>query len=138
MGTLERISLATGTAFCAVAALLTVLVRRGPRSYATVLVAWVLFVLVYDLAVLGLSFLLPEGVADRAACWSLFFNPVDAARVATLLSTVGKEMFGAAGAMLVRSLGGVQPALWLLLAALAAWTMLPAAAACLVLKHQDL
>lgn len=135
---LVGISLAVGVAFCAVAALLAVLARRGPRAYAIVLVAWFALVLLYDLTVLGVCFLLPEEVAERLAYWSVFFNPVDAARVATLLTTVGKEMFGAAGALLVRAVGGTGPAVALLLVSLAVWALLPTAAACLLLRRQDL
>lgn len=135
---LVGISLATGVAFCSIAALLTILAGRGQRSYAIVLVAWFALVLLYDLSVIGVSFLLPDETAERVAYGSLFFNPIDAARIATLLATVGKEMFGAAGALLVRAIGGTGPALALLLTALAAWTLLPAAAACWVLRRQDL
>jgi len=125
-------------AFCAISALLTILSRRSLRAYAAVLVAWFLLVLMYDLLVIGLSFLLPEGYANRLAFTSLFLNPVDCARTATLLCTAGKEVYGVAGALLVRSLGGASQAALLLSAALTAWVLLTTAGAALALRRQDI
>ncbi|HES58045.1 MAG TPA: ABC transporter permease, partial [Firmicutes bacterium] len=68
-------------AFSSLAALLTILARRSSRAYAVILVVWFVLVLLFDLAIIGLSFLLPEGYANRAAFAGLFANPVDAARV---------------------------------------------------------
>jgi Cu-processing system permease protein len=131
-------SLAIAAAFCSIAALLVITMQRTQRSYGVVLIAWFIMVLLYDLGIIGLSFMLPEGIANRVSYISLFLNPVDAARISTLLATVGKEMFGAAGVLLVRSLGGVGEALALLGAALLAWIVLPGSAASLLLKRQDI
>ena len=131
-------SLAIACSFCSIAALLTIAMQRSHRSYGVVLIAWFVMVLLYDLGIIGLGFLLPEGVANRVSYISLFLNPVDATRISTLLATVGKEMFGAAGVLLVRSLGGVSEALLLLGAALAGWIVLPGWLAALLLRRQDI
>jgi len=111
---------------------------RGLRAYASVVVAWFVFVLLFDLLVIGLTFVLPEAWATRLAITGVFANPIDATRVATLLAIAGKELFGAAGAQLVRSLGGVGPAIAVLTAVLVTWFAVPAAAGVWVLKRRDL
>ncbi len=124
--------------FTSLSAMLTILMNRTNRAYAVVLVVWFLLVLLFDLMVIGLSFLLPEGYANRVAFTGLFLNPVDAARVGTLLAVAGKEVFGVAGAQLVRSLGSVPLAISLLCLSLAAWIALPALAGTQVLKRRDI
>lgn len=126
-----------GLAFLAIASMLAIATRRSTRTYAVVLVVWFLSVLIFDLLIIGLSFVLPHAWANRAALAGAFLNPVDATRVATLLAVAGKEVFGAAGAQLVRALGGTTPAIVLLAAALAAWVVWPVAAAIRLLSRQD-
>lgn len=54
--------------------------------------------------------------ANRTAFAGVFLNPVNVSRVGTMLVISGKEMFGPAGAQLVRIPGGV-PAIAMLIAA---------------------
>jgi Cu-processing system permease protein len=74
-----------GIVFVAIASMLTILAGRGNRAYAVVLVAWFAMVLLFDLLIIGLSFVLPETMASRTAFAGVFLNPIDATRVATLL-----------------------------------------------------
>ena len=131
-------TLLVGVVFQALGCLLTLAARRGLRAYALVMVAWFVLVLLFDLLVIGATFLLPEAWANRLALAALFANPIDAARVATLLSVAGKEMFGPAGAQLARALGGTAPATVLLTAVLVVWVLVPAGLATAVLRRQDL
>ncbi len=131
-------TLLIGIAFAAIASFLTIIAGRGARAYAVVLVAWFVIVLLFDLVIIGLSFALPENWANRAAFAGVFLNPVDAARVGTMLAISGKEMFGPAGALLVRFLGGVGEAIALLVAALFFWIVIPTAGSILALGRQDL
>jgi len=130
-------TLLVGLVFSALGALLTLLARRSLRAYALVLVAWFVLVLLFDLVVIGLTFAVPERWANRLALAALFANPVDATRVAALLTVSGKELFGPAGAVLVRALGGTAPATALLVAALLLWIALPAGLAVATLRRQD-
>lgn len=127
-----------GIVFVAVASMLTILARRGNRAYAIVLVAWFAMVLLFDLLIIGLSFVLPETIANRTALAGVFLNPIDATRVATLLTISGKEMFGPAGAQLVRSLGGIPQAVTLLVSMLLVWIAIPTAVGTVSLSRQDL
>ncbi len=127
-----------GVVFVAISSMLTILARRGTRSYAVVLVTWFVLVLLFDLIIIGLSFGLTEIWANRTAFAGVFLNPVDAARVGTMLAISGKEMFGPAGAQLVRALGGVPQAIAMLVAALVAWAVVPTVVGAAVLGRQDL
>ncbi len=127
-----------GIVFVAVASMLTILARRGNRAYAIVLVAWFAMVLLFDLLIIGLGFVLPETLANRTAFAGVFLNPIDATRVATLLAVSGKEMFGPAGAQLVRSLGGVHQAVTFLVSVLVVWIAVPTAVGTISLGRQDL
>lgn len=127
-----------GIVFLSLSSLLTVLSGRGSRAYAVVLLAWFGSVLLFDLIIIGVSFLLPESWANRAALAGVFLNPVDATRVAALFCIAGPEVFGAAGAQLHRLLGGPAQSVLLLLMVLGAWTLLPALLATRSLRRQDL
>lgn len=136
--TLVGFTILVGIVFVAVASMLTILARRGNRAYAVVLVAWFAMVLLFDLLIIGLGFVLPETMANRTAFAGVFLNPIDATRVATLLAVSGKEMFGPAGAQLVRSLGGVSQAVTLLVSVLVVWIAVPTAVGTVSLSRQDL
>jgi Cu-processing system permease protein len=127
-----------GIIFIALASLTTIAARRSARAYAVILAAWFVFLLLFDLLIIGLTFVLPEQWATRLALCGLFLNPVDATRVGTLLAISGKELFGAAGAQLVRSMGGPHAAIALLVAVLAAWVAVPLAVCARWLRRQDL
>jgi Cu-processing system permease protein len=135
--TVVAFTLLVGLVFSALGALITLLARRSLRAYALVMVAWFVLVLLFDLVVIGLTFTVPERWANRLALGALFANPVDATRVAALLGISGRELFGPAGAVLVRALGGTGPATALLVAALVLWIALPAAFAVGALRRQE-
>jgi len=130
-------TLVVGLVFLSLASLLTLLAGRAVRAYALVLVVWFVMVLLFDLLVIGVSFLLPEVWANRLALGGVFLNPVDAARVGALLSISGREMFGPAGAQLVRALGGVGWAVASLVGSLVVWVVVGAAGAVAVLRRMD-
>lgn len=126
------------TVFCSIAALVTIAMRRSLRAYAAVLTVWFVLLLLYDLVVIGITFLLPEGYANRTAIWCMFFNPVDSTRVATLMATAGKEVYGLAGALLTRRLHGETRAIITLTLAICAWAYFPARYAARILRRQDI
>jgi Cu-processing system permease protein len=130
-------TLLAGLVFQALGSLLTLLARRGLRAYALVMITWFGLVLLFDLLVIGATFLLPEAWANRLAVAALFADPVDATRVAALLCVAGKEVFGPAGAQLARALGGTAPAVGLLTSALVVWALVPTGLAAVLLRHQD-
>ncbi|HSR67753.1 MAG TPA: ABC transporter permease subunit [Acidobacteriota bacterium] len=131
-------TLAVGWVFIALSSLLCILSGRTTRAYAVVLVVWFFLVLLFDLLVIGLSFLLPELWANRLAVTAVFLNPIDATRVAAMLSLAGSEVYGPAGAQLLRWLGSLPRAVALLSLTLAAWFALSAWTASFLLRRRDL
>jgi hypothetical protein len=90
------------------------------------------------LLVIGETFLLKERTANTFIFASLFGNPVDMVRVASLMVLDGKEIFGAAGAALLRFLRGETASLLLLLAGLLVWVVAPTLLSERVLRRQDI
>jgi Cu-processing system permease protein len=111
-------SLLLALVFLALAALVATLCQRKTKAFGVVLFLWFFFVLFYDLLVIGVTFLLKERTANVFIFSSLFGNPVDMVRVASLLVLDGKEVFGAAGAALTKFLGGEGKSLLLLITGL--------------------
>ncbi len=108
------------------------------RAFGAALAAWFFFVLFYDLLVLGAAVLLPEHTANRMILLAVFFNPVEVVRVAALVALAGESIFGAAGAALVKFLGGTTAAFLALAAAALVWAALPLCVAARVLRRRDL
>jgi Cu-processing system permease protein len=124
--------------FLSLAALISSLCQRKAKAFGVVLFLWFFFVLFYDLLVIGGTFLLKERTANTFIFASLFGNPVDMVRVASLIVLDGKEIFGAAGAALLRFLGGETASMLLLIAGLAVWIVAPLLLAQRVLRQQDI
>ncbi len=108
------------------------------RAFGVALCLWFFFIIFYDLLALGATLVLKEHTANLVLFLSLFGNPVDLVRVAALMGLAGENIFGAAGALLLKFFGGSTPALAALLAALAFWIAAPLAAAAAILRRRDL
>jgi Cu-processing system permease protein len=132
------LSLMLALVFLALSALVASLCQRKTKAFGVVMFLWFFFALFYDLMVIGVTFLLKERTANVFIFSSLFGNPVDMARVACLMVLDGKEVFGAAGAALVKFLGGERASLLLLLGGLTVWIVGPFLVAQRLLKKQDI
>jgi Cu-processing system permease protein len=132
------LSLLLALIFLSIAACVSALCQRKAKAFGVALSLWFFFVLFYDLFVIGVTFLLKERTANVFIFVSLFGNPVDMVRVASLMVLDGKEMFGAAGAALLRFFGGETKSILLLLCALALWIIAPFMFARALLKRQDI
>ena len=124
--------------FLALGSLLAVIGVTRARAFGLALFTWFFLVLFYDLLVVGAGFLLKERAANVLIFVSLFGNPVDAARVAGLIAAGDATIFGAAGAALLKFLGGRVLSEAALIAALFAWTAGPLALAGRMLRQRDL
>lgn len=131
-------SLLLALAFLSLSAFISALCKRKSKALGAALFVWFFFVLFYDLLVIGMTFLFRERTANLFIFGSLFGNPVDMVRVASLMSLNGKDIFGAGGAALLRFLGGESLSILLLLTALSIWVVIPLVAAQRLLKHQDI
>jgi len=121
-------AVAAGCAFLGVGVLASALAAEKTHALGAALAAWVWFVLVHDLAALGLvaTLDLPSWTVGAA----VLLNPADLFRV-LVLRTVPTTAGGIAGVLEATSLGGA-----VLLAALAAWTVLPVAGAVLAFRRR--
>jgi Cu-processing system permease protein len=131
------LSLALALVFLTISALVASVCRRKAKAFGVMIFLWFFFALFYDLIVIGATFLLKERAANTFVFASLFGNPVDMARVACLMILDGKEVFGAAGAALVKFMGGERASLFLLLGGLVVWIVVPFLLAQRSLKNQD-
>jgi Cu-processing system permease protein len=101
------------------------------------LVVWFATVVLFDIVALGLASLLPSGTASRLLIVSVIVNPVDAVRTGALMTIEGTAAFGSASLAFLRFTKGSLGAGLALAASLAAWTVLPTAAALLGLRRAD-
>jgi Cu-processing system permease protein len=131
-------SLLLALIFLSLSAFISTICRRKSKAFGVALFAWFFFVLFYDLLVIGGTFLFKERTANSLIFGSLFGNPVDMVRVASLMTLNGKDIFGAGGAALLRFLGGETLSLVILIIALSLWVVAPLIAAQRLLKHQDI
>jgi Cu-processing system permease protein len=126
------------SAFLSLGLLLAILGVTRTRAFGLALFVWFFLVLFYDLLVMGAGFLLKERTANLLIFLSLFGNPVDAARISGLLSLGDATIFGAAGAALVKFLGGRGLSEAALVTTLIAWSVGPIVLANRVLGKRDL
>ena len=124
--------------FLALGSLISVAFPARTRAFGTALFLWFFFVLLYDLLVVGTAFMLPERTANGLIFGSLFANPVDIVRVGGMMLLGDSTVFGAAGAALLKFLGGRAGAAAALIVATLLWIVLPLLLANRKLKRQDL
>jgi Cu-processing system permease protein len=108
------------------------------RGLALALVVWLVAVLLFDVAALGVASLLPSGPASRVLMLAAIVNPVDAVRTGTLLAVEGTTAFGAASLAFLRFTGGTPLALAWLGISVAVWILGPLAAAIFRLRRADI
>jgi Cu-processing system permease protein len=128
-------SILLGAVFIAIGYLVSVLVRERATAAGIAIGVWLLLVVVFDMALLGVL-VVDQGrlISSAALSCMLLLNPTDVYRLlnlggATNVSTFS-GMSGLAGAV---ALG---PAL--LLSALAAWTLVPLAFAAMIFSRREL
>jgi Cu-processing system permease protein len=132
------LSLALSFVFLSIAVLASTVSRRKSKAFGTALFLWFFFVLFYDLLTLGIGLFLSGKAANVFLFISLFGNPVDMVRVATLIILDNVTIFGAAGAAMLRFLGGQSFSILLLIGGLLVWGSLPLVISTRLIKHQDI
>jgi Cu-processing system permease protein len=135
---LVALSFVLAAVFLSIGALAGLMSESRTRAFGMSLCVWFFFVIFYDLAVIGLAFVLRERTANVLIFVSLFGNPIDLARVSSLLTLSDPAIFGAAGAALLRFLGGAARSYVSLGLALAVWLAAPLVLATRVLRRIDL
>lgn len=110
---------------------------RRTRVLSAALVIWLVTVLLFDVAALGVASLLRSGPASRLLITATLVNPVDAARTGALLAIDGTAAFGAASLALLRFTGGVPGGAALIIASLLTWLFAPPWLAARALNRRD-
>jgi Cu-processing system permease protein len=133
--TMTGSSVLLGAVFVAIGYLISALVGDRGTAGGIAIGIWLVFVVIYDMALLGLlvadqGHLVDGGVLDAL----LLFNPTDAYRLLTLAGS--GEIAAASGMAGTVQNATLVPAV--LLAALAAWVAAPMAAAALVFSRREL
>lgn len=118
--------------------MIAILFDNKAKALGAALFLWFFFVLFYDLLAIGMTFLFKERTANLFIFLSLFGNPVDLVRVSSLVNLGGSTILGAAGAALMKFLGGPVLSNLLLMSALAVWTAGPFLVSMRRLHKQDI
>jgi Cu-processing system permease protein len=128
-------SVLLGAAFIAIGYLVSALVRDRGTAAGVAVGIWLVFVLIYDMALLGLL-VVDQGqvVSGGVLNALLLLNPADAYRLFNLTGFANVSTFsGMAG---LAGNASLSPSV--LLSALAAWTLLPLALAALAFSRREL
>lgn len=123
--------------FLSLAAVVATSNHRKGKAFGVSLFLWFFFVLFYDVLTIGGSLLLKGQSVNTFLFLSLFGNPVDIVRIASLIALDNVTIFGAAGAALLRFLGGEAMSVLVLVVALLGWLVLPIVIAGRFIRKQD-
>lgn len=133
---LVGVSIALAASFAGIAALAAFALGDRLQASGVAIGAWLWFVLLHELVVLGVLFLVPEASVRGLLVGSLFGSPVSLARVATLLALDAQPVLGAGGALLLRTFGSVGAGS-VLLAGLALWVVVPWLLAAMLARRRE-
>lgn len=131
------LALALAFTFLSLSVLVATVNRRKSKAFGMSLFLWFFFVLFYDLLAIGGTVFLKGQTANTVLFLSLFGNPVDMVRVASLIMLDNVTIFGASGAALLRFFGGGTTSVMFLIAGSAIWAILPWAFAQRLIRYQD-
>jgi Cu-processing system permease protein len=128
-------SILLGAAFIAIGYLVSVLVHDRGMAGGLAIGVWLLFVLIYDMGVLGLL-VADQGrtVTARMLTWLLLLNPTDAFRLLNLTGTPDVSVL--AGMSGLAAEAQVGPAA--LITALVLWTLVPLAGAIMLFARRQM
>jgi ABC-type transport system involved in multi-copper enzyme maturation permease subunit len=124
--------------FLCIAVVVATIFRRKSKAFGVALFLWFFYVLFYDLIAIAGSVMFSGQSANRFLFLSLFGNPVDMVRVAGLNILDNVTIFGAAGAALLRFLGGSSVSIIVLTVAMILWVGIPIYISNRMLKKQDI
>jgi Cu-processing system permease protein len=131
-------SLSLAVVFAGLSVLISLVARRRQIAVGIAIAIWVFYELVYGVLMLGTTLYLPPPVLKTVLLAGLLGNPVDIARVLSLLEVGGPYLFGPAGATLVKLTGSATAATLCGVLGLLLWIVAPMAVAVRIFRKQDL
>jgi Cu-processing system permease protein len=128
-------SILLGAVFIAIGYLVSVLVRERATAAGIAIGVWLLLVVVFDMALLGVL-VIDQGrlISPAALSGLLLLNPADVYRLLNLAGATSASAFSGMSGLA----GTVSLAPALLLSALAAWTLVPLALAAMIFSRREL
>ena len=124
--------------FVGLSVLIALVAGRRQIALGIAIGVWIFYELVYGMLMLGTTLYLPAKILKTSLLIGLFGNPVDIARVLSLLHVGGPHLFGPAGATLVKLAGSTVMATVVGIVGLIAWIVIPMLLAIRVFNRQDL
>ncbi len=124
--------------FVGLSVLIALAAGRRQIALGVAIGVWIFFELVYGMLMLGTTLYLPAKILKTSLLVGLFGNPVDIARVLSLLHVGGPHLFGPAGATLVKLAGSTTMATAVGIVGLVVWIVVPVLLAMWIFKRQDL
>lgn len=124
--------------FVGLSVLIALVAGRRQIALGIAIGVWIFYELVYGMLMLGTTLYLPAKILKTSLLIGLFGNPVDIARVLSLLHVGGPHLFGPAGATLVKLAGSTVMATVVGIVGLIAWMVIPVLLAIWVFNRQDL
>jgi Cu-processing system permease protein len=124
--------------FTGLSVLISLVARRRQIALGIALGVWVFYELVYGMLMLGTTLYLSPTVLKTVLPAGLMGNPVDIARVLSLLQVGGPHLYGPAGATLVKLTGSAAMTTLFGLLGLLVWVVAPIIASMKIFKRQNL
>jgi Cu-processing system permease protein len=130
-------SLLLALVFTGISVLISLLSGRRQVSVGIALGVWILFEVVYGVAMLGTTLYLTPSALQIVLIGGLLGNPIDTVRVLSLLQVGGVHLFGPAGATLISMTGSVAMASTIGLLGVFFWAVAPVLLSIRIFKTQD-
>ncbi|WP_461536504.1 ABC transporter permease subunit [Spongorhabdus nitratireducens] len=127
-------SILLGWCFIGIAYLVSAVVQEKSKAAGLALVIWLLFVLIFDMGLLGILVATGGQISGELFPWLLLLNPTDIFRLLNLQGLGGEQAL--TGLMSVAS-GGIFPA-WGLIGAMLTWLLLPVSIALICFRRRAL
>jgi Cu-processing system permease protein len=131
-------SLMLAMVFTGLSVLISLAAKRRQIALGIALGVWVFYELVYGMLMLGTTLYLSPAILKTVLLAGLMGNPVDIARVLSLLEVGGPHLYGPAGATLVKLTGSATMATLFGVLGLTAWVVAPILASMKIFERQNL
>ena len=124
--------------FVGLAVFIALVSQRRQIALGIAIGVWIFYELVYGMLMLGTTLYLPSKILGTSLLVGLIGNPVDIARVLSLLQVGGPHLFGPAGATLLKLAGSQTTATVIGLVGLIGWIVVPVGLSMRIFEKQDL
>jgi len=127
-----------GLIFLGCAILIAQITKRQQLALGISIGVWIFFEVIYGIIILGTTIYFEAEILKYVLLFSLIGNPIDIARVLSLIAIGGLEFFGPAGATLYKLAGSQALAMLYGFCALAFWMIFPLIISIKLFKKHDL